>query len=143
VGDRIGGRRLYTFGLGLFTAASAACALAPSATALIGFRVLQGVGAAIVVPPGLTLLTSAFPAQRHGGRRLGRDRRPGGRCRAADRRRRHPGATWHWIFWVNVPISLAAAIGTRLVLPESLARSGRHHGGPALRRVRSGLREVG
>jgi MFS family permease len=68
VGDRIGRRRVYTFGLGLFTAASAACALAPSATALIGFRVLQGVGAAIVVPLGLTLLASAFPpVARHGG----------------------------------------------------------------------------
>ena len=81
LGDRLGRRRVYVIGLALFTAASAACALAPDAGVLIAFRALQGIGAAIVMPLGLTLLTSAFPR------------------RAAGRRRRASGAgsrAWRW-----------------------------------------------
>src|SRR5947209_216444 len=66
LGDRLGRRRVYVFGLALFTVASAACALAPSTATLITFRAVQGLGAAIVMPLGLTLLTSAFPAERRG-----------------------------------------------------------------------------
>jgi MFS family permease len=66
LGDRAGRRRVYAAGLALFTAASAACALAPSAGILIGCRAVQGVGAAIVMPLSLTLLTSAFPPQKRG-----------------------------------------------------------------------------
>jgi MFS family permease len=62
LGDRLGRRRVYVAGLAVFTAASAACALAPTAGALIACRAVQGVGAAIVMPLGLTLLTAAFPA---------------------------------------------------------------------------------
>ena len=61
LGDRLGRRRVYVAGLALFTAASAACALAPNSTTLITFRAFQGMGAAIIMPLGLTLLTSAFP----------------------------------------------------------------------------------
>jgi EmrB/QacA subfamily drug resistance transporter len=120
VGDRIGRRRVYAFGLALFTVASAACALAPSAAALIGFRALQGVGAAIV-PLGLTLLTSAFPAERRGavvgiwGGIAGLGVAAGPLIGGAVTQ----GLSWHWIFWVNVPIGMAAAIGARIVLPES------------------------
>jgi hypothetical protein len=66
LGDRLGRRRVYLAGLALFTAASAACALAPTAGILITCRAVQGTGAAIVTPLGLTLLTSAFPADRRG-----------------------------------------------------------------------------
>src|SRR5215510_7390152 len=66
LGDRLGRRRVYVAGLALFTAASAACALAPNSGVLIGCRAVQGVGAAIVTPLGLTLLTAAFPAQKRG-----------------------------------------------------------------------------
>src|SRR5262245_63811576 len=60
LGDRLGRRRVYAAGLARFAAASAACALAPNAGFLIGCRAVQGVGAAIVMPLSLTLLTSAF-----------------------------------------------------------------------------------
>jgi MFS family permease len=50
IGDRLGRRRVYVVGLALFTAASAACALAPDASLLIAFRFIQGLGAAIVMP---------------------------------------------------------------------------------------------
>src|SRR6266540_6051502 len=66
LGDRYGRRNLYAAGLGLFTAASAACALAPDVGWLIAARAVQGAGAALVLPLGLALLSAAFPASRRG-----------------------------------------------------------------------------
>src|SRR4051794_2942429 len=66
LGDRFGRRRIFLLGLGLFTAASAAAALAPDTGSLIAARAIQGVGGAIVSPLTLTLLADAFPAQRRG-----------------------------------------------------------------------------
>jgi MFS family permease len=66
LGDRLGRQRVYLAGLALFTAASASCALAPNAEVLVLCRVLQGAGAAIIMPLSLTLLTSAFPAEKRG-----------------------------------------------------------------------------
>ena len=66
LGDRYGRRNLYAAGLALFTVASALCALAPGAGALIAARALQGVGAAFIMPLGLTLLSAAFPPERRG-----------------------------------------------------------------------------
>jgi EmrB/QacA subfamily drug resistance transporter len=121
LGDRLGRRRIYVAGLALFTAASAACALAPDAGALIAFRAVQGAGAAVIMPLGLTLLTGAFPAQRRGavigiwggiaGLAVACGPLVGGAITQ--------GLSWHWIFWVNVPIGVAAVIGARLRLPES------------------------
>ncbi len=121
LGDRLGRRRVYRCGIGLFTAASAACALAPNLGTLIAFRAVQGAGAAIVMPLGLTLLTSAFPAERRGSvvgvwggiAGLGVAAGPligGGVTEGLD---------WHWIFWVNVPIGIATWLGSRVVLTES------------------------
>src|SRR3954454_3245165 len=64
LGDRFGRRRMFVLGLGLFTLASAAAALAPSTGALIAARAVQGAGAAIVTPLTLTLLSEAFPERR-------------------------------------------------------------------------------
>src|SRR5579859_7952801 len=61
IGDRLGRRKVYVAGLVLFSVASAACALAPSAGLLISARAVQGVGAAIVTPLSLTILTSVYP----------------------------------------------------------------------------------
>jgi len=121
LGDRFGRRRVYLAGLTLFTAASAACALAPNTGMLIAFRAVQGLGASCVLPLGLTLLTSAFPAERRGavvgiwqgiaGLAVASGPLVGGALTQ--------GASWHWIFWVNVPVGVVAALGTRLRLKES------------------------
>jgi len=121
LGDRLGRRRVYRTGLALFTAASAACALAPDLGTLIAFRAIQGAGAAIIMPLGLTLITSAFPAERRGSvlgiwggiAGLGVAAGPlvgGGVTEGLD---------WHWIFWVNVPIGILAWFGSRIALAES------------------------
>ncbi|HYB48417.1 MAG TPA: MFS transporter, partial [Streptosporangiaceae bacterium] len=121
LGDLIGRRRMYVFGLAVFTAASAACALAPNIGMLIAFRAVEGVGAGIIMPLGLTLLTSAFPAERRGavvgiwggvaGLAIASGPLIGGAVTE--------GLNWHWIFWVNVPIGIAAIVGARLRLTES------------------------
>lgn len=121
LGDLIGRRRMYVFGLALFTAASAACALAPDIAVLIACRAVEGIGAATIMPLGLTLLTSAFPAERRGvvvgiwGGVAGLAVASGPLIGGAVTQ----GLNWHWIFWVNVPIGLAAATGSRLRLAES------------------------
>ena len=121
LGDRWGRRRVYTAGLGIFTVASAACAVAPTTASLIAFRTVQGAGAAIIVPLGLTLLTSAFPAERRGavvgiwGGIAGLGVAAGPLVGGAVTQ----GLSWHWIFWVNVPIGLVAMVAARIVLPET------------------------
>src|ERR1041384_2319674 len=66
LGDRFGRRRLFAIGLGVFTAASAVAALAPSIEVLVAARALQGLGGAIVTPLTLTLLSAAVPAEKRG-----------------------------------------------------------------------------
>lgn len=66
LGDRLGRRRVFTAGLALFTVSSAACALAPTPGLLVASRAVQGAGAAAVMPPSLTILSSAFPPERRG-----------------------------------------------------------------------------
>ena len=85
LGERYGRRRLFTIGLALFTAGSAAAALAPGIGALVTARAVQGVGAAIVIPLTLTLLSAAVSPQRRGLAlgAMGRRRRPGHRHRPA------------------------------------------------------------
>jgi EmrB/QacA subfamily drug resistance transporter len=121
LGDRFGRRRLFVIGLVVFSAASAACALAPSVQLLIAFRAAQGIGAAIIMPLSLTILTAAFPPERRGAI-IGLWGGIGGLAVAAG-----PliggaitqGLDWHWIFWVNVPIGLVAAILSLVFLTES------------------------
>ncbi len=121
LGDRLGRRRMYVTGLLLFTLASAACALAPSAGALITARAFQGLGAALVTPLSLTILAAAFPPERRGtivgiwgaigGLAVAGGPLVGGAV--------VQGLDWHWIFWINVPIGLAAAILSATRLLES------------------------
>src|SRR5258708_4654919 len=88
LGDRIGAKRVFTAGFAIFTAASVACALAPNAVTLIAARAVQGLGAAILVPNSLALLSHAYPdekAARPRGRYLGRRRQPCVDVRAAAR----------------------------------------------------------
>jgi EmrB/QacA subfamily drug resistance transporter len=109
LGERYGRRRVFTAGLALFTAGSAAAALAPTIDWLIAARAVQGVGAAIVIPLTLTLLSAAVAPERR-GLALGAWGAVGGLAIAIG-----PlvggavveGASWQWIFWLNVPIGLA------------------------------------
>src|SRR3954470_2132772 len=108
LGDRFGRRRMYTVGLLAFTAASAAAALSPSAGSLVAARAVQGAGAAIVFPLTLTLISEAFPAEKRGAAiglwggitGLGVAIGPvvGGAV--------VNGISWHWIFWLNVPVGI-------------------------------------
>jgi MFS family permease len=66
LGDRFGRRNVYVLGLGLFTAASIACAASGSVGALIAARIFQGAGAAVVLPLTLTLISDAFPLEKRG-----------------------------------------------------------------------------
>ena len=110
LGDRFGRRRLYAGGLGLFAAASAACALAPEVGWLVAARAVQGAGAAMVLTLGLALLSAAFPPEKRGtaiglfsavtGISVALGPLVGGAI--------VEGIAWEWIFWLNVPIGLAA-----------------------------------
>jgi EmrB/QacA subfamily drug resistance transporter len=110
LGDRFGRRRLFAAGLGLFAAASAACALAPGIGWLIGARAVQGAGAAMIMPLGLALLNAAFPPQRRGwamgifGGVTGLAATVGPVVGGAVTQ----GISWPWIFWLNVPVAVAA-----------------------------------
>ena len=121
LGDRFGRRRIFNFGLALFTIASAACALAPNASELIVARTVQGLGGAIVLPLSLTILTTAFPPERRAmiigvygglaGLAVASGPLIGGSITE--------GIDWHWIFWINVPIGVVALALCFRFLPES------------------------
>ncbi|MFJ4774621.1 MFS transporter [Streptomyces uncialis] len=127
LGDRFGRRKLFMVGLTVFTAASAAAALAPGMGSLIAARAVQGAGAAVMMPLTLTLLTAAVPAARR-GTALGVWSAVNGLAVAAG-----PlvggGLTeyvsWQWIFWLNVPIGIALLPLARLRLKESTAPDAR------------------
>lgn len=106
LGDRLGRKRMFLIGIGLFTAASAGSALAPDMGLLIVARALQGIGAAIVTPLTLTLLADSFPAESRGlalgvwsgisGVAVALGPLVGGAVIQL--------SSWHWIFWINVPV---------------------------------------
>jgi EmrB/QacA subfamily drug resistance transporter len=110
LGDRWGRRNLYAGGLALFALSSVACALAPDIATLLAARVVQGAGAAVIMPLALALLNAAFPPQRRGWAMgiygsitgLGTVAGPvlGGALTQA--------LSWRWIFWINVPVGLLA-----------------------------------
>jgi len=121
LGDRFGRRRVFVLGLVLFAAASAACAVAPNAGLLIAARTIQGLGAAVLMPLSMTILTGAFPIEQR-ARVLGIYGGLAGLAVAGG-----PliggavteGLNWHWIFWFNVPIGLVAGVLSLRLLPES------------------------
>ncbi|MFF4358260.1 DHA2 family efflux MFS transporter permease subunit [Streptomyces sp. NPDC001604] len=109
LGDRFGRRRMYLAGLAVFTLGSAASALAGGPSQLIGARVVQGAGAAVLLPLTLTLISEAFPAEKRGvaigvwGGVTGLGVAAGPVLGGAVTE----GLSWQWIFWLNVPIGLA------------------------------------
>jgi EmrB/QacA subfamily drug resistance transporter len=127
LGDLIGPRIMFMGGIAVFTAASAACGLAPSPGWLIGFRAVQGLGAAMLMPQTLTIITSTFPADRRGAA-FGVWGAVAGVATIA-------GPTlggllvtvydWRWIFFVNLPIGVCVLLVTPLIIPD--LRPGRRH----------------
>ena len=127
LGDLFGPRILFMNGVAVFTAASAACGLAPSPGWLIAFRAVQGLGAAMLMPQTLTIITNTFPPERRGaafgiwgavagvatiaGPTLG-----GLLVSAFD---------WRYIFFVNVPIGVIVLLITPVLIPN--LRLGRKH----------------
>jgi len=123
LGDRYGRRRMFSFGVALFGAASVGCALAPSAAALVAARAVQGAGAAFVLPLALALLGGAF-APRERPRALGIFAAAAGTAVALG----PPlggavveGMSWRWIFWLNLPIAA-------VLIAISRARVDEQHG---------------
>lgn len=122
IGDRVGRRRVFAIGLAGFSVASAACALAPGIGALIAARAVQGAGAAFVMPLAVALVGAAFPPERRGaamgamqgltGLSVASGPVIGGAIAQ--------GIDWPWIFWVNVPIGLAAVPFVLTRVPESV-----------------------
>ena len=121
LGDRFGRKRMFLTGLAIFTAGSAAAALAPSIGWLIAARASQGVGGAIVTPLTLTILSAAVPPARRGlalgiwggvsGLAVALGPVVGGAV--------VDGLSWQWIFWLNVPIGIALLPVALLRLTES------------------------
>src|SRR5215471_2294719 len=102
--DMVGRKLLYTGGFLLFVLGSALCGLAPSLPVLIAFRIIQGIGAALLSSNSVAIVVAAAgPAQR--GRAIG-----GLVLDALD---------WRWVFWINVPVGLAGTVLGWLVLPPT------------------------
>jgi EmrB/QacA subfamily drug resistance transporter len=127
LGDLIGTRTMFVYGIAVFTAASAACGFAPGPGWLIAFRAVQGLGAAMLMPQTLAIVTMTFPPERRGaafgiwgavaglatiaGPTLG-----GLLVTAFD---------WRWIFFVNLPIGIAVLALAFVIIPD--LRPGRRH----------------
>jgi EmrB/QacA subfamily drug resistance transporter len=127
LGDLWGPKRLFMAGLAVFTLASAACGLAQTPTQLIATRLVQGVGGAMLSPQTLAMLTVVFPANRRGVA-FGIWGAVAGLATVAGPPLGGLLVTtlgWRWIFFVNVPIGIAALVLSGAVLPDP--RPGRRH----------------
>jgi EmrB/QacA subfamily drug resistance transporter len=119
--DLLGRRLIFIVGLAVFTASSLACGLAGSAEVLIGARIVQGVGAALMNPATLSIIMATFPPRQRGmaigiwagisALALAIGPLLGGVITE--------GIDWGWIFFINVPIGILAVVVARLVVPES------------------------
>src|SRR5436305_1606092 len=121
LGDRFGRRRVFLVGVAGFALASAACGLAPGTAQLVAARAVQGVAAALLVPGSLALLSASFPPERR-GRAIGTWSGCSAITAAAG-----PllggwlidHASWRWIFFLNLPLSLAVVAISLSRVPES------------------------
>jgi len=118
--DRVGRRRLFIAGLAVFGAGSLLCGLAPGVAALIAARVIQAIGAGLMVPASLSLLLAAVPAPAR-ARAIGTWSALGALGAALG-----PvigGAlvqlSWRWVFWINLPVAVITVLLARKVVPES------------------------
>ena len=128
LGDLYGQRSLFAIGLAVFTVASGLCGFAQDANQLIAARILQGVGGALLTPQTLAILTTLFPPERRGAA-FGIWAGVAGLATLAGPTVGGAIVTyvdWRWIFFVNVPIGIAALILTFVIIPD--VRPGRRHG---------------
>ncbi|MFD5796433.1 MFS transporter [Streptomyces diastatochromogenes] len=110
LGDRLGNRRIFCTGVVVFTASSAACALAPSAPSLTAARLVEGLGAALIVPGSLALLRQAYPDPAARSRAFGLWGAMAGIAASAG-----PllggllvsTVGWRWVFLINLPVGIA------------------------------------
>jgi len=126
--DLFGRRRVFIFGLALFSGASLLCALAQNETMLIAARAVQGLGAAVLSPATLTILTTTFTEPRARARALGiwsSMAAVGGASGALFGGLLTDFLTWRWIFYINVPIGIVTILAARVVLPESRVEGSR------------------
>ena len=122
--DRVGRRRVFQIGLAVFTLGSLACSLAPSLGALIGFRALQAVGGSMLNPVAMAIVTNTFTEPGERAKAIGMWGSVFGLSMALG-----PivgGALvdsvgWRGVFWVNIPVGVAAIVLTALFVPESRA----------------------
>ncbi len=126
--DRIGRKRVFMAGLIVFTAGSALCSLAPNLDALIAFRMVQAVGGSMLNPVAMSIITNTFTDPRERARAIGVWGAVVGISMAAG-----PlvggvlvdAVGWRSIFWVNLPVGLAALLLTLRFVPESRATKAR------------------
>ncbi|MFC3998877.1 MFS transporter [Nocardiopsis sediminis] len=126
--DRFGRRRVFMAGLVVFTAGSALCSVAPSLETLVVFRMVQAVGGSMLNPVAMSIITHTFTDHSQRARALGIWGSAVGLSMAAG-----PllggllvdGAGWRSIFWLNLPVGLAALLLTQAFVPESRAEAAR------------------
>jgi EmrB/QacA subfamily drug resistance transporter len=121
LGDLYGRRRTFVIGIAIFTLSSLACGLAPTAGFLIGARIVQGVGAALMNPASLSIITATFPPRERGqaigiwagvsAMALAIGPLVGGLI--------VDNINWNWIFFINVPVGIAGIVVSQLVIKES------------------------
>jgi EmrB/QacA subfamily drug resistance transporter len=118
--DRVGRRRLFVAGLVVFSAGSLLCGIAPGVAALIAARVVQAVGAGLMVPASLSLLLAAVPGPAR-PRAIGTWAAVGAMGAALG-----PviggllvQASWRWVFWINIPVGIVTVVLAVRILPES------------------------
>ncbi|MFF4689810.1 MFS transporter [Streptomyces sp. CA-142005] len=113
LGDRLGNRRVFCWGVAVFTVSSAACALAPDAPFLVTARLLEGLGAALIVPGSLALLQQAYPEPAERSRAFGLWGSMAGIAASAG-----PllggllvsTVGWRWVFLINLPVGAACLL---------------------------------
>jgi EmrB/QacA subfamily drug resistance transporter len=119
--DLLGRRRVFLAGLAVFTASSLACGLADDITTLVAARAVQGVGAALMVPASLSIVTTTFAEAERG---LAIGVWTGGSALALAVGPLAGGAVveligWEWIFWLNVPVGVVGLLAGRAFIAES------------------------
>jgi DHA2 family methylenomycin A resistance protein-like MFS transporter len=134
LGDRLGNRRIFCTGVVVFTVASAGCGLAPNAVSLVAARLLEGLGAALIVPGSLALLQQSYPSPADRSRAFGLWGSMAGIAATAGPLVGGLLVTtvgWRWVFFINLPVGCACLLLTLRYVAASARRSDRRVDWPA------------